>query len=166
MVKDGYFAGVIIHGVIYAFGEPNAASRDHNRTLRHVVCTKRDDVGTGSAELSSKNKLVFLGNLFGNGLGRVVQLVVSVAASNGIWHALVPKIVVQVLAERLCLGQEHASVAYGIALNEVEIAVGMHLIVVVKSVCAHHPNQGLVFYLRFGNVSKVNACGVALVLDF
>ena len=165
MVKDGYFAGVIIHGIIYAFGEPNAASRNHNRTLRHVVCTKRNDVGTGSAILTGKDELVFFGNLLGDGFGRVVQLLVRVATSNGIWHAFAPQIVVQMLAKGLCFGQEHAPIAYGIALNEVEIAVSVRFIVVVKSVCAHHPNQGLVFYLRFGNVSKVNACGVALVLD-
>ena len=43
-------------------------------------------------------------------------------------------------AEGLRFGQEHAPIAHGIAFNEVEITVGMHLIVVVKTVCPHHPN--------------------------
>ena len=68
------------------------------------------------------------------------------------------------MSERLCLGEEHASVRHGVAFHEVEISVGVGFHVVVQTVGAQHLDEGHVLHLRLGQVGDVNTRRVALEL--
>ena len=67
------------------------------------------------------------------------------------------------MSERLCLGEEHSSVAHGVSLHIVEVSVGIGLVVVVEAVGSQCTYEHCVLCLRFGYVCEIHSRGVALV---
>ena len=106
---------------------------------------------------------VFLGNLLGNGLRGVVELGESIFRGCGGRDTFADKIVIEITAERLCGREEDTAVADGIALDEVEVAVGVCFVVIVKAVCTEYLDERLALYLWFGDIGKIDTSGVALV---
>ena len=165
LVDDGHLAGRVVYGIVGALGEGDTAGGDRHRALRHVVCTEGDDIGRGATELSGEDELVFLGYLLRHGLRGVVEFGITVFGGGLGRHALRHEEFVEIGAERFCLGQEHASVAHGESIHVVEVAIGVHLHVVVETVGIKVSDDGLVFHLRLRDIGEVNTCGVALELD-
>ena len=75
------------------------------------------------------------------------------------------EVVVHVTAERLCHGEEHAAVAHGVAFDIVEIAVAVGFVVVVQTVCPEDLDECGAFDLLFGDITEIDAGGVALIFD-
>ena len=134
LVKDGHLTSIIVYAIVYALCESYTSGCNHDRALRHVVGSERDDVGTGAAVLSGQEVFILLGNLLGNGFGRAVEFGKTVGAGYGSRNAFGHKIVVEIGTKGFCLGNEDASVGYGIALDKVEIAVSVCPIVIVQAV--------------------------------
>ena len=164
LVEDGHLATRVVDRVVGAFGERDAACRNHHRALRNVVCAERNDVSRCAAELSHEHVLVLLGNLLRHGLRRVVQLGEGVLLSLVCRHAVLQKRLVHIAAERFGNGEEHSTVRHGVTLHVVEVAVGMRLVVVVESVGSEELYECLVLHLRLGYVCEVDTGGVALEL--
>ena len=164
LVQDGHLAGGIVHRVVATLLQGHASGSNNHRTLRHVVGTERYDVGTCSLELSGHDELVLLGILLGIRLGGVVERIEAVLVGQ-LLHSFRLQIVAQIVAERLSRWQEHAAIAHGVALHEVELSVGMGLQVAVQPVQSHHSQQRTALQLFLGQISQVGACSVALVLD-
>ncbi len=163
LVEDGHLARAVVYGVVGSFRQGDASGRYDHRSLWHVVGAEGYDIGRRALVLSLQEKLVFLGNLLCHGLRRVVELRESIGCRLAGRHACADETVVEVASERLGLGEEHASVAHGVAFHVVEVAVWVRLVVVVKAVSPKELDERLVFDLLFGYVRKVNSSGVALV---
>ena len=71
----------------------------------------------------------------------------------------------QVITKRLSRWQEYTSVAHRIALNKVEIAVGVQLVVIIQSVATQHLQQRGTLYALVGYVGQIYTGGVALILN-
>ena len=69
------------------------------------------------------------------------------------------------MSEGFRLWEEHTSVAHGISLHIVEVAVGVCLVVVVEAVGSQGTDENGVFHLWLRDICKINACSVALVFD-
>ena len=164
LVEDGHLARRIVDAVVRALLQGDAACGDHHRALRHVHRAERDDVGRRTLELSGQDKLVLLGVLLGDSLGRVVELVEAVLVGQ-LAHALLVEPRAQIVAEGLGRRQEDAAVVNGIALHVVELSVGVGLHVVVHAVQSHDTQQNLALQLLLGQIGEIGAGGVALVLD-
>ena len=164
LVEDGHLAARVVDRVVGAFGERDAACRNHHRALRNVVCAERDDVSRCAAELSHEHVLVLLGYLLSHDFRRVVQLGEGILRSLVCRHAVLQKRLVHIAAERFGNGEEHASVRHGVALHVVEVAVRVRLVVIVESVGSEELYEGLVLHLWLGYVCEVDTGGVALEL--
>ena len=73
LIQYSNFARIVIDAIIRAFRQTYTACCYYHRTLRNVVCTQRNNVGTCSPILSHKLVFVFLCNLLCYGFGRIVQ---------------------------------------------------------------------------------------------
>ena len=164
LVQNSHLTSRVVNRVIGILGQPNAASRHHNRPLRHVVGSQGDDVGRRTPELSHQHILVFLGDLLGYGLGRIVQLGESIPLGFLLIHAFAHQIAMDIRPKRFCHGEEHTAIAHRITLHKVKITVAMRLVVVIQSVGTQQSYDGLVFHLRLGNIGKINAGGITLEL--
>ena len=131
--------------------------------MRHVVGTQRDDIGRRALELSHQQVFVLVRHLTGCCARGVVQLLEAVFLSHTLADAVAQQEVLQCRAKGLCRREEHTAVADGVALHEVEDAIGVNLVVVVQTVTAQSAQQRDVLHLR--DIADVNACGVAFVLD-
>ena len=143
----------------------HSSGSDLHRALRHVVCIEGYHVGVGALKLSHEYELILLCGLLGHGLRRVIQLVEHVFARLVVGHSALHELAAQVVTEGLCRRQEHAAVAHRIAADEVEIAVGVQLVVIVQAVTAQHPQQRTLLHPLVGDVGEVHSCRVALVFD-
>ena len=137
LVENGDLTGRVIDGVVTTFLKTDTTCGNDDRSFWNKRCSKRDNVSTGSLELTSEDILIFLGILFGNGLCRIVELVEAIFISQ-ITHTFRLQIIAQVITKRLSSWQEDATVAYGITANEVELSVGMRLHVGIQAVQTHH----------------------------
>ena len=163
LVEDGYLAGTVVYAIVGTFSQFHATGSDNDRTLRHVIRAERDDVGLCTTELPLQYVFVFLGNLLGNGLRGVVEFGKSIFRRSGSRDTFAYEIVIEIAAERLSGREEDTSVADGVALNEVEVAVGVCLVVIVKTVSTKYLDERPALYLRLGDVRKIDTSGVALV---
>ena len=164
LVQDGHLARRVVHRVVTALLQGHATSCHHHRTLGHVVGSQRDDIGTRSLELSCQDKFVFLCRLLGYGLRRVIQFVKHILVGHAAQSSLF-QLAAQVVTERLCRGQEHATILNRIATDKVELPIGMGLHVIVQTVQSHHLQQRAVLDGLLRQVGQVDARCVALVLD-
>ena len=164
LIQNGHLACVVIDGIVRTFGERHATGGYLHRALRHVVGSQRDDIGSTASELSHEQVFILLGNLFGHGFGRVVELGIGILLRGAGGHAFRHEIVVEVFAEGFHQGEEHASVGHGVTVNKVEISVRVWLHVIVQPVGSEQSDDGLVFYLRLGQIVEIDACRVALEL--
>ena len=164
LVEDGDLSRRVVHAVVAALLQLHASGRDLDGASWHVEGVERDDVGRRSLELTREQELVFLCNLSRHGLCRVIELVEAVGVGH-VAHALALEVSPQVAAEGLCRGEEDTPAADGVAVDVVELSVGVGLHVGVESVQAHHLQQRDALELLFGQVGEVCAGGVALVLD-
>ena len=71
----------------------------------------------------------------------------------------------QIVAKRLCRWQEHTTVAHGIALYEVEIAIGIRLVVIIQTVAAQEFQKRCVPDAFIGDIGEIDTCRVALELN-
>ena len=164
LVENGHLAGAVIHAIVGTFGQLHATGSDNDGTLRYVIRAERDDVGLCAAELSLQQILVFLCNLLGNGLCGVVEFGESIFRGCGGRDTFADKIVIEITAERLCGREEDTAVADGVALDKVEIAVGVSLVVIVKAVSTEYLDERLALHLRLWDIGEIDTGGVALVL--
>lgn len=163
LVEYGNLAGRVVYTIVRAFTQHHTASSYHHRALRHVVCTERYYVGRCSLVLSCKNEFVFLCNLFCGCFCRVIQFGEGVFVGCCLRYACRYEIVSQVRAERFGSREKHTSVADGISVDEVKVAVRVRLVVIVQTVGSQYSDYRPVLYLRFGQIGEVYACGVVLI---
>ena len=112
--------------------------------------------------MSHQGIFVFFGYLLGYGLGGVIQFMETVFLGHVFRYAIGQKRLFQIAAERFCLGEEHTTVAHGISLYIVEIAIAVHLVVVVETVGAQEFDERLVFHLGFRDIRDIHTRRVAL----
>ena len=164
LIQDGDLAGRVVDRIVAALLERDAAGRHHDRSLRHVVGSQRDDVGARTFILSCQYELVLLGILPGHGLRGVIECVEAVFVGH-VAHAFRLQVLAQILAEGFGCGEEHAAIVDGVALHEVELSVGVRLHVGIEPVESHDLQQGGGLQLLLGQVGDVGTRGIALVLD-
>ena len=133
--------------------------------MGHVVCTQRDHVGRRALVESGHNKLIFLGVLLRHGLRRVVELTEHIDLSLISRESVLLQLYAQVCTKGLSCRQEHTTVLHRVALHEVEVAVGIHLVVVVQTVTAQHLQQQRALHPLVGDIGQIDARRVALILD-
>ena len=165
LVQDGHLAGRVVDAIVGTLRQYHATSRHHHRTLRHVIGTQRDDIGRCALELAHQHELVLVRHLTGSSTGGVIELFEGVFGNAVLRQSALLQEVVECLAKGLSRGEEHASVADGIALHIVEIAVGIHAVVIVQTVTAQSTQQGGILRPRVRDIAQVDACRIALVLD-
>ena len=71
----------------------------------------------------------------------------------------------QVGTERLGRRQEYTTIAYGVALNKVEVAVRVELIVIIQTIATQHFQERCVFHTLIGDIGEIHTCSIALELD-
>ena len=113
--------------------------------------------------LAREEELVLLGNLLGDGLGGVVELLEHVL----IGHGIVAYHPAQVLAEGLDDGEDDAARRglHGVALDVVVEAVGVGILLGVEAVEVHELEESLTLQVGLGQVGEVGAGAVALILN-
>ena len=165
LVQDGHLAGRIVNSIVAALAQDDTAGSDHHRALRHIVGSERDDVGRRALELAHQLELVLVSHLAGGGTRGVVELLEHVFGGNVGSHATADEELAQRPSEGLGRGEEHTAVAHGVALDEVEVAVGVGLVVIVQTVAAQSAQQGGALGLRLGDIADIDTGRVALYLD-
>ena len=165
LIQDGHLTGGVIHRVVAALLEGHAASRHHHRSGGHVIGAKGYHVLGSALELSHEDVLVFLCRLLRDGLRLAVQLREDIFLSLCLVETCRQQLPAQIGAEGLCRRQEHTTVAHGVTLHIVEVAVRMGLIVIVETVTAQQLQQRLVLHQRIGDIGQIHTCGIALELD-
>ena len=165
LVQDGHLASRVVHRIVGAFCQRHAASRHDDRAARHIVGTQGDDVGRRAFVQTRHHKLILLRILFGHGLCRVIELAEDILLCLLSTEATFPQLVTQVVAERLGRGQEHAAVLHRIAFHEVEIAIGVWLVVIVQAVTAQEFDQRRSFHALVREIGQIDARRITLVFD-
>ena len=115
--------------------------------------------------MTHKQVFVFLSDEFRHRLGRVVKFGEDVFLGFRLWDAIIQQLFPQIATEGLCRGQEHTTVAHGVALHIVEIAVGMGFLIVIQTVTAQQLQQRTVFDPLVGDIGQIDTCRIALVFD-
>ena len=165
LIQDGHLTGGVIHRIVAALLEGHAASRHHHRSGGHVIGAKGYHVLGSALELSHEDVLVFLCRLLRDGLRLAVQLREDIFLSLCLVETCRQQLPAQIGAEGFCRRQEHTTVAHGVTLHIVEVAVRMGLIVIVETVTAQQLQQRLVLHQRIGDIGQIHTCGIALELD-
>ena len=165
LVQDGHLAGRVIHRVVAALLEGHAASRHHHRSGGHVIGPKGYHVVRSALELSHEDVLVLLCRLLRDGLRLAVELREDVFLGLCLVETCCQQLPAQIGAEGFCRRQEHTTVAHGVTLHVVEVAVRMGLHVIVETVTAQQLQQRLVLHQCVGDIGQIHTGGVALELD-
>ena len=165
LVEDGHLTRRVIHAIVSALRQRHTTCRHHHRSWRHVIGVEGDHTPRRTLILTCHDVLILLRNLFGSGFRGVVELTEHVFLCRHGIHTGTPQLFPQITAERLCRGQEHTSVAHGIAIHEVEVAVRVGFVVLVQVVSTQESYQRTVLHLRLRDIVEIHAYGVALELD-
>ena len=161
LVDDGDAPHVVVDGVVDVLGEGGASGGDDDGAACHVGHAQVYLSGTCALVASGQQELVVLGDLFGDGLRAVVELAEAILPSQrGVAYPLC-----QVFAEGFGHGEDDASLADGQSLHEVELSVGVFVVLGVEPVQVERPEQDGVLQLLFGQIGEVDASRVALVFD-
>ena len=131
----------------------------------YVVGAQRDDVGRRSLILTRQQIFVLLGYELCYGLRRIIEFGEYIFLSFSLRKPAIDKLFSQIVTEGLCRGQEHSTVAHGIALHIIEVSVRVGLVVIVQTVATQHLQQRPILHALIGDVCQVNARRVALELD-
>ena len=153
MIDDGHTPHVVIDGVVGILCKCCATCGDDDRASSHVSHAQVDFTRVVAFVASGQYELVVLGHLLGNGLGAVVKFAEAVFVG----QCRVTYPFGQMLTERLGNGEDDASLADGVAFHEVELAVGMWIVLCVETVEIECPKQDGVLEPLFGQVAEVNA---------
>ena len=165
LVQDGHLASRVVDAIVGTLRQYHTTCRHHHRALRHIIGTQRDDIGRGTLELAYQQVLVFVCHLACCRTRGVIEFFEGVFSNAVLRQPTFLQEVVHRLAKRLGRGEEHASVADGITLDIVEIAVGIHTVVVVQAVTTQSAQQGGILRPRVRDIAQVDACRITLVLD-
>ena len=102
-----------------------------------------------------------LGNLLGNSLCAVIEFAEAILiGKSGIANPFR-----QMFAKRFYNREDDATLADGIALNKVELSIGMRIVLCVQAIEVECPQEDSTLEPLFWQVTEINACRVALVLD-
>ena len=141
LIQNGHLTGRIVDTIVRTLLQLHTTCRDLHRTLRHIVGTQRDDIGRRTLELAHQQVFVLVRHLTGSRSRGVVQLMEGIFLRHALVDAVAQQEVLQRRTERLRRREEHTAVADGVALHEVEDAVGVYLVVVVQTVTAQSTQQ-------------------------
>ena len=161
LVEDVNRSHGVIDTVIDVLGQRDTACRNDNAPRCHTCHSEADFCSVSSLVASGEHELVLLGNLFGDGLCRVIQGVEAVFVGDGI----VVNPCSQVVAKRLGYGEDDAPPLNGVALDIVELSVGVGAVVVVQTVEVQSTQQGRGFQTGLGQIGLIDTGGVVLVFD-
>ena len=163
LVDDGDGTVTIVNRVVAALCEGDTSCSDHYRMLRNVGTAQVYHASIGGLVFTCQREFVLLGNLASRGLGRVVEGVITIFVS----QSFAAQFLSQPVAERLDYREDDAATAglYGIAFDEVKLAVWVCLLVIVQTVQIHHFQQGCLLEWVFWYVTEAYTCGVAQELD-
>ena len=165
LVQDGHLASGIVHGVIRAFRQFHTTSHHLHGAVRHIISTQGDDIGRVALIHTRHDELVLLGVLLGHGLRRVVELAEHILLGLLWGETSLDQLLSQIVAEGLCRGKEYTPVADGIALNEVVVAVGVGLVVIVQTVTTQQFKKRCALHPLVRDIVQIDSSGVALELD-
>ena len=165
LIQDGHLASRVIDRIVGTLGEHHTTSRNDHRTRRHIISTQRNHVCTTALILSHQYVFIFLCCQFSHGLGRVVELMEHVNLCLLLCHATTDQLFFQVVAKGFCRRQEYTTIAHGIALYVIEIAIGVGFVVIVETVATQHLKQSATLYPLIWDISEIHTCGIALEFD-
>ena len=111
--------------------------------------------------MAGEHEFVVLGNLFGHGLGAVIELLEAVLVG----HGVVPYPPAQMAAEGLGHWEDDAPLLYGVALYVVKLAVGVGIVVGIQTVEVHGFEQCGVLEVLLRKIVEIDAGGVTQVFD-
>ena len=108
-------------------------------------------------------EFVLLRNLLGHRLRAVVEFLKYITLG----HCLVANHLGQIRAEGFNNGEEHTTAGSinGIAFHEVEITIGIALVIIVQAVQADQRKYLAVLQPGFGDITQVHARRIAQILD-
>ena len=161
LVDDGDDAHVVVDGVVGVFGQRHTTGSHHHRTLGYVGGSEVYLAAVRTFVLARQQELVVFGYLLGHGLRAVVEFGEAVAFG----RLVVAYPSAQMFAEGLSHGEVDAALVDGVAFYEVELSVGVCLVVIVQSVQVHGLQQGGALQCGFGQIGDVHAAGVGEELD-
>ena len=161
MVDDGHSAHVVINRVIDVLGKCCATSGNNDGASRHVRYAKVDFTCIRAFVAASKKELVVFGNLLRNGLCAVIEFTEAILVGQD----RVVNPFCQMFTERLCNWEDDAALIDGVAFHEVELPIGMRIVLCVEAVEVESSEEDGVLELLFGQIAEIDAGGVALVLD-
>ena len=133
--------------------------------MGHIIGTQRDHIGRSSLILARHHILVLLRILLGLCLGRSIQVVEHVFLGIRRREAVLDQLRLEITAEGLCCREEHSAAAHGIALDKVEIAIGIRLVVIVQTVAAQELQQRLVLHPLLRDIGQIHTSRITLELD-
>ncbi len=161
MIDDGDAAHVVVDGIIDIFRECCSACSDYDRAFCYVGYAQVNLSCVVTFVAASQEELVVLGDLFCYGFGAVVEFTEAVFVGQG-W---VSNPFCEVFAKGFCYGEDDATFVDGVAFHEVELSVGMWVVLSVESVQVEGSQEDGVLEAFFWQVAEIDACRVALVFD-
>ena len=129
--------------------------------MRNVGYAQVNLAAVASLVLAGEQELVVLGNLFGNGLGAVIQFREAIFVG----YRIIANPFAKMASERFRYGENDASAADGVSFDVVKLSVAVQVVVGVQTVQLHGTQQGSVLQLFLGDVGQIHARAVALILD-
>ena len=120
-----------------------------------IIGTQRDHIGRSAFILARHHILILLRVLLGLCLGRSIQVVEHVFLGIRLREAVLDQLRLEITAEGLCCREEHTAATHGIALDKVEVAIGIRLVVIVQTVTAQQLQQGLILHPLVGDISQI-----------
>ena len=163
LVEDGHLTGGIVDTIVGTLFQDHSSRCYDHRPLRYVIGTKGDDIGRRAFILTYQHILVLVTHMLGSCPGGVIEFAEGIFLHLVSSHVMLLKELAEGLAERFHGGEEDTSVADGISLYIVEIAVRMRTVVVIQTVTAESPEQGDVLHLR--DIGQIDTCRITLELD-
>ena len=161
LVDDGDTAHAVIHQIVAVLCQGHTSGCYDYGALRNVGYAQVNLAAVASLVLAGKQELVVLGNLFGNGLGAVIQFREAIFVG----YCVIANPFAKMASERFRHRKNDASAADGESFNIVELAVAVQVVVGVQTVQLHGTQQGGVLQLFLGDIGQIHARAVALILD-
>ena len=152
LVKDSHLAGTVINAIVRTLIQGYTSRCYYHRSLWNIVGAKGNYIRCRSTILTNKDELILFGNLLCDSLCRVVELFEDILVCNGSRNSFIHQGFAKSVTERLGHREEYTSVADGIALHVVKIAIGVWIVIVVQSVSIQKFDERLTLYLWLGDI--------------